>query len=419
MNIQKFLEDYAKNRQLSGTIMVSKDSNIVASQSFGIADSSTNIKCCTNTQYLIGSVTKQFTAVALLRAMYDNVIASGLAEDNIPILEKKIYETLNSPISNYLPADHQIWAEHMPTWANIITPHQLLIHSSGIVDYTFKGTFLNPPEMPILVSSFKDRDLDFPVGSKHSYSNSGYLLLGEIIQQITGQTLDAYLERTFFQPLNMLATFLATKGTVHDMKKVDRFNDLARGYEVDMTNENPAISEVEKYCHMQIPGAAGSMVSTAPDLLIWNSALYDEKILPSFVLNLMLKPHIKMNDSMDGSYGYGIEVIVNPTLGIVYCHGGSIDGYTARLAYIPSLKLSIACLSNVAKNLEKLEPEINRIKKQLPVDISPSEGFKILEAELNKKFPAIATNKDRYFATEFSTNLVKALSETRENSTNL
>jgi CubicO group peptidase (beta-lactamase class C family) len=423
VDIQNFLDDYAKTRQLSGTILASKGNDIVASKNFGFADSSANIKCHTDTQYLIGSVTKQFTAVALLRALYDDAIANDLARDDVHAIEKIINESLNKPISNYLSSNHKIWAGHMPAWADIITPHQLLIHSSGIVNYTslpeFKDTFLNPPELPVIVSNFKDRDLDFPVGTKHSYSNSGYLLLGEIIQQITGQTLDVYLEKTFFKPLNMLATFLATKGTVHDMKKIDLFKNLARGYEVDMTSEEPAISEVEKYCHMQIPGGAGSMVSTAPDLLLWNSALYAGKVVPSFLLNLMLEPHIQMSDSMDESYGYGIEVIMNPTLGTIYCHGGGIDGFIARLVYIPSLKLSIVCLSNVARNLEKLEPEVNRIKKQLPADINPGEGFKILEAELNKKFPAIVTNKDRYFTTEFAANLVKALSENREDTINL
>ncbi|MDX1902031.1 MAG: serine hydrolase domain-containing protein [Gammaproteobacteria bacterium] len=413
MNIQKFLDDYGKSRQLSGTIMVSQNDTIVANQSFGFSDRCENIKCYTDTQYLIGSVTKQFTAVALLRALYDRAIASGLVKDNLLVAEKRINKYLNEPISNYLPAEHEIWAASMPKWANIVTLHQLLIHSSGIINYTslpeFKDTFLNPPKMPALVSYFKNNDLDFPIGSKHSYSNSGYLLLGEIIQQISNQTLDAYLEQTFFKPLNMSATFLATKGTVHDLKKINRFKKLARGYEVDIASDKPTIKEVEKYCHMQIPGAAGSMVSTASDLLLWNSALYAGVVLPNFLLDLMQKPHIKMNDSTDESYGYGIEVILNPTLGTIYCHGGSIDGFVARLVYIPSIKLSIACLSNIAKNLEKLEPEINKIKTQLPADINPSEAFKILDAELSKKFPAIITNKDRYFTTEFATSLVQIL----------
>ena len=414
MNIQKFLEDYAKNRLLSGTIMVAKDMDVIANQSFGYADSSVNIKCCTNTQYLIGSVTKQFTAVALLKALYDNVITNGIAEDDIPAAEKIINESLNKPIFNYLSAEHEIWAGRRPEWTKIITVHQLLIHSSGLINYTslpeFKDTFLNPPEIPALVSSFKDKALDFQIGSKYSYSNSGYLLLGEIIQQMTGQVLDAYLEQTFFKPLNMFSTFLATKGTVHDLKKMTQFKELARGYEVDVTNERPVIHEVNKYCHMQIPGAAGSMVSSAPDLLVWNAALYAGKLLPNFLLNLMLKSHIKVNDAKDEFYGYGIGNISNKKLGTIYGHGGGIDGFGSQLMYIPSLKLSIVCLSNLAKNFEKLEPEIKKIKTQLPQNLSPGEEFEILDAELNKQFPAMIVNKDRYFATEFATNLVKELS---------
>lgn len=412
MNIQQLLEDYARTRQLSGTIMVSRDGNTIAKQSFGFADSSANIKCCSNTQYLIGSVTKQFTAVALLKALYDNAIASGASKDNTPVIEKRIYEFLNNPIYNYLPTEHEIWAADMPKWANTITLHQLLIHSSGIVNYTslpeFKDTFLNPPEMPALVGGFKNRDLDFPIGSKYSYSNSGYLLLGEIIQQITGQALNVYLEKTIFNPLNMISTFLVTKGTVKDLKKMNQFKALARGYEIDITSEEPVIKEVEKYWPMQIPGAAGSMVSTASDILLWNSALYAGKVLPSFLLNLLLSPHIKMNDGTNEFYGYGICVTANPVLGTIYGHSGGIDGFGSQLMYILSLKISIICLSNIGINLEKLNPEMNKIKAQLAIEFSPSD--EMVEAELKKKFPIISTNLDRYFTTEFATHLVKLLS---------
>jgi len=414
MNIQMSLNDYAKNCQLSGTIMVSKDSDIIANQNFGFADSSANIKCCTNTQYLIGSVTKQFTAVALLRALYDNAIASGITKDNTSAIEKRIKENLNEPISNYLPQDHKIWAASIPKWANIITLHHLLTHSSGLVNYTslpaFKDIFLNPPEMPALVSFFKDKELDFPIGSKFSYSNSGYQLLGEIIQQITGQALRVYLEKTFFKPLNMFTTFLLTKGTVHDLKNMNQFKKMACGYEIDVTNENPVIKEVEQHCPMQFAGSAGGMVSTAPDLLLWNSALYAGKVLPYFLLNLLLSPHIKMNDAKDEFYGYGIDIIANPKLGNIYGHGGGIDGFGSQLMYIPSLNLSIICLSNIARNLEKLQPEINKIKAQLPVDLSSSEEFEMIYTELKRKFPAMATNEDHYFTTEFAAKLVKVLS---------
>lgn len=95
---------------------------------------------------------------------------------------------------------------------------------------------------------------------------------------------------------------------------------------------------------MQIPRGAGSIISTAPDLLKWNNALYSGKIVPAFLLNLMLEPHMPVEENI--SYGYGIKIVDSKELGTYYYHNGAIPGFQSNITYIPSLQLTIICLTN-------------------------------------------------------------------------
>lgn len=179
MNIQQFLNDYSANRRLNGTILVAIGDRIVAEQNLGFADFNSKATCARNTQYQIGSVTKQFTAVAVLKSLANQVIITGVLPNSQEMLAA-VRNLLQKPIAYYLPATLSLWANKMPVWADEVTVHQLLQHSSGIPSYTsfpeYKDKFFSsPPNQVELIGYFKDKELDFKPGSMFSYCNSGYI----------------------------------------------------------------------------------------------------------------------------------------------------------------------------------------------------------------------------------------------------
>lgn len=374
--------------QHSGSILITTNKDTIYQNYFGYSDRYTKKTITNATQFLAGSVTKQFTAVAILKAILDKNT-------------KNIQAELNHSIDHYLPAKHEIWNNVMPAWAKIITLHQLLVHSSGIVNYTSLPDFENQIFLKSsdLIYFFKNHELEFTPGEKFSYSNSGYYLLGLIIQEITNQPLDVYLEKSFFKPLNMHSTHFPTHGTVNDLIQRDaRFSNLARGYQYEITEQDAALEEIKRYEPMDVPGAAGSLISTTEDLLKWNNALYAGKILPPFLLQLMLKPYL-VTEREEAYYGYGIEIMKSETLGEYYSHRGGIPGFRSILTFIPSLQLTISTMQNITADQAKIMPEIKAIKASLP------EITKIIEG----KYPHIIENRKCFELAPIYDEIIKAL----------
>jgi len=163
--INKTINDLVQNTLPSGSVLVAMNNKPIYKQSFGYADIIKKIRMSIDTQMLIGSVTKQFTTAAILKALIDKNI--------------NVQEALNSTIDNYLPQDNQVWSGSMPSWAKEVTVHQLLNHTSGIVNYTSLPDFDKQklPKTSDIVTFFKNHDLEFAPGTKFSYCNSGYILL--------------------------------------------------------------------------------------------------------------------------------------------------------------------------------------------------------------------------------------------------
>lgn len=383
--ISTVIDELIKNMNHSGSILIATPKEIIYKKCFGFADIVRQIPISFKTQFLAGSVTKQFTAVAILKALLGKK-------------KNQIKTHLNQAIDYYLPAKHRIWDGSMPAWASVVTIHQLLIHSSGIPNYTSLLDFENRhfPKTKDLINFFKDHDLEFTPGEKFSYSNSGYYLLGIIIEEITQQNLDVYLENAIFKPLSMQSSFLPMRGTVDELIREDeRFLNLARGYQYEITSNNAHLEEIKKYERMEVPGAAGSLIITAEDLFKWNNALYNEKIIPKLLLELMLHPHL-VTERSDAYYGYGIEIMESEGLGQYYSHRGGIPGFRSVLTYIPSLQLSIIALQNLAANQEKIMPEVKEIQTSLAPNLSNEESTKKLSEIIEAKYPSIILNRKRF-----------------------
>lgn len=381
------LQALLDNKSPSGALLIAMNDQAIFQQSFGYADIQKKIPITMDTQLLIASVTKQFTGVALLKALFDTVKST-----------QAIKASLAKPVDHFLPKNHAIWEGVIPEWAHTITLHQLLNHTSGIPNYTSlpdfeKMTFLSPAQ---LVSCFKNLPLEYTPGSKFSYNNSGYFLLGIMIEQITGQPLDLYMKAAFFDPLGMQSTDLPMNGTVNDLIKSDpRFTHLARGYQFESGIENPPLEEVRDYVSMMVPGAGGSLISTVNDLLKWNNALYKGEIIPLFLVELLVEKHIPTE--LPGEYyGYGIEIKSKDSLGEYYTHRGGIPGYRSVLTWIPSLQISVIIVENVHESRQRLKPEIDRIKAELPPTLSEFEKGKQIDLILEQRFPMIPANKKTY-----------------------
>lgn len=401
------LQNIVRTMQPNGSILIAMGNKIIYEHLFGYEDIQDKLATTSQTQYLIGSITKQFTAVALLNALYRNAEGSEIPGKQS---EKNIKDALQKSIAYYLSKNHDIWAGSMPEWANVVTVHQLLVHSSGIANYTSLPEFekQKSPLASDLVGFFKNHPLEFNPGTQFSYNNSGYFLLGIIMQAFTKQPLDTYMHNAFFKLLNMKSTYLATAGTVIELKKSDpRFRHLARGYTFDLASPTPDITEVSNYALMQMPGGGGSLISNAADLLKWNHALFTDKIIPKFLRELILFPHIE-TEKPNEYYGYGIEIKGSKSFKY-YLHRGGIPGFHSVLMFIPHLSMSIIILSNVLGNRDSLKSEMEIIKSNLLPTLSEKEKAQKMDEILEQKFPNINLNNKKYCLTSLEKSIISML----------
>ena len=299
--------------------------------------------------YLIGSITKQFTAAAILR-----------------ILSKQNQlQLLHSPIAN-LGLE-----ESLPAWSQQVTIDHLLSHRSGI--------------KKIDDLQLSDQ-LESEPGQKFNYQNASYLLLGRIIEKLSGQTLSDYFRTELFEAAKMTNTVLPESGDAADLKNT--MPELALGFEFSALDARLTDASID----FSVLGAAGGIVSNTKDLVQWNQALFSGQILPDYVLKLMLtgygeKPAFPLYDGIIKHihYGYGIESI---DLGsqLYHQHCGSVPGYVSRLAHLSEFNIDIVHLSNAIHNNAEIVQKITSIAQQ--------EGCNHDEAKaiLDKRFDAWEQN---------------------------
>jgi len=292
---------------------------------------------------------------------------------------------LQAPISDYLP-DYP--NGHSPQ----ITTHHLLTHTSGIPNYTaFPGFFKDQSRDPYtpeeFVKKFEDEKLDFTPGEKFTYSNSGYFLLGVIIEKVSGKTYEAMLQENIFTPLNMNDSGYDHHGEI--------LKNRATGYE---KQGNEFVNS--KYIDMSIPYAAGSLYSTVEDLYLWDQALYTNKMLSKEYMALYFKPYIQAWGNNHYAYGWGVgkDVIGNTTDSIyTISHGGGINGFNTNISRSPSDKTLIVLLNNTGgAPLNQMTQSIRAIlkgktydlpKKSVAYDVLgviQSEGIEAGTAQYNK-----------------------------------
>lgn len=292
------------------TVAVARDGEIVFSKGYGVADAELGVAAGPETVYRIGSITKQFTAAAVMRL----VEAGELS--------------LDDPITDWLP--------DYPTQGHAVTIRHLLNHTSGIKSYTGLGdAFWSVSRDDLseaeLIDLFDDLEFDFEPGQEYRYNNSGYYLLGVIIGKVTGVPYPRYIEESLLAPLGLEHTLYC------DNRRV--VPDRAEGYAYD---ENGLVNA--DYISMANPGAAGALCSTVGDLARWTELLHDGEVVSPASLEVMTTPSV-LGSGDTTSYGFGLGLGELEGHRMV-SHGGGINGFTSYLARYPGEELTIAVLTN-------------------------------------------------------------------------
>jgi CubicO group peptidase (beta-lactamase class C family) len=324
-----------KYRLFNGSVLVAENGKVIYKKGLGLAQMEWNIPNTTDTKFRLGSITKQFTSALILQ-----LVDQGKVK-------------LDAKVSEYLPA-------YRKDIGDKVTVHQLLNHTSGIPSYTslpgfFNDVSRNPYTVDEFVKKYASNNLEFEPGSKFSYNNSGYFLLGAIIEKVTGQTYEQALKERILDPLGMKNT-----GYDHHANILEK---RASGYQKVPTGYVNA-----PYLDMSIPYAAGSLYSTVEDLYLWDQALYTDKVVSAASKELMYKPTL-------GDYAYG-WVITKAKLGTgsetvpKIAHGGGINGFNTVIVRFSEQKHLIVMLDNTSQggNLDRLERALTNILFNQPYE---------------------------------------------------
>lgn len=299
-----FLMTQAEGNRFIGAALVARGDEIILSEGYGPADREEGIPNTATTRFRIGSLTKAFTALAIMQ------------------LQDQGKLDVNDPICDYLNDCPAAWEP--------VTIHHLLTHSSGIFNHTdlpeFRATDATPMAPADAVQLVADRPLEFEPGSAWSYSNAGYLLLGLIIEHVSAQTYETFLQENIFDPLAMADT-----GYDHNR------DDLATGY-INQFRE-------ADYLDMSAPFAAGGLYSTVEDLYRWVRAVQADELVSAGARDLIFSQHMPVEPGADWGSGYGwfySPLHDRPSWG----HDGAINGFVSLIFIFPEEGVTSILLSN-------------------------------------------------------------------------
>ncbi len=356
--IDDLMSLYHKYQQFNGSVLVAENGKVIYKKGFGLANMEWNIPNEPDTKFRLGSLTKQFTATLILQLVEQGKIK------------------LDGKLSEYLDTYRK------DTGAKV-TIHHLLTHTSGIPNYTalpgfFEGVSRNPYAVEAFVKKYASGDLEFEPGSKFNYSNSGYFLLGAIIEKVTGKPYEQVLKENIFDPVGM-----KNSGYDHFDRIIDK---RASGY-----IRTPRGYQNAPYLDMSIPYAAGSLYSTVEDLFLWDQALYGDKLLSAISKEAMFTPHLN-------NYGYGFGVR-KATLGPgkdlvvpIISHDGGINGFNTTIVRLVGSKSLIVLLDNTSQGryLDKIANGLTNILYAQPYEIARRSIAEAISDTINEKGIAAA-----------------------------
>jgi CubicO group peptidase (beta-lactamase class C family) len=306
--LDELLTAHATVNDFSGAALLAKDGKPLFAKGYGYANVEWQIPNTTKTKFRIGSITKQFTSMLVMQ------------------LREQAKLKLEDSVCVYVTPCPETWKP--------VTIHHLLTHTSGIPTYTgiasWREANMVPKTIDQMVSIFRDLPLQWTPGEKYAYNNSGYFLLGIVIEKAAAKKYEQALQ-------DMILTPLGLSDTGYDWSKaiIPRRASGYSGRGVAIVNAAPL--------DMQQPYSAGALYSTVEDLLAWDQALYTEKLLPEAAKQLMWTP-------FKDNYGYG-WIIGAPAAGLFgghrrLAHGGGINGFSTVIVRLPETNVTVIVLSN-------------------------------------------------------------------------
>jgi CubicO group peptidase (beta-lactamase class C family) len=321
--VDGMLSPVAKKEKAPGVVvLVAKNGEILYKKGYGLADIGYKIPAGTTTKFRIGSITKQFIATAILKLQEEGKIS--------------VTDKLSKFIPDFPRGDE-------------VTIHHLLTHTSGIHSFTSRPDFLENAATSItsqkMIDLIRTDTFDFNPGDDFEYNNSGFFILGHIIEKVTGKPYGEYLKEALFDPLGMMNT------GVHASTLI--LENEATGYAMNNNRFEKALD-----WDMSRAGGAGSLYSTVEDLYLWNEAVFNGKVLKeesmkaaftSATLNNGKKPN-----EMDYGYGWAFWNIRDIRF---IGHGGGLHGFLSQLSRQPEEKLTVVVLTNCTPAQEGKTPD--------------------------------------------------------------
>jgi CubicO group peptidase (beta-lactamase class C family) len=312
--ILESIRNYVPDGFPGGAVLVSENGKVVVSGGFGMADVEGHIPNTDQTRFLIGSISKQFTATAILQLVERGAL------------------NLDETVVRFFPS--------FPAYGAHITVRHLLTHTSGIREYLMDDFWNDPQhlqremtqnEVVNMILSYPSGD--FVPGSRHVYCNSGYVLLGAMIEELSSMSYQDYINTHILRPLGMKQTIIGTSSTIEIPAR-------AKGYIRDQGG-NPVRAP---YTMATIGWGDGNLISTVGDLFIWHQGWQHTPLLGSEMMHEMFNPYV-LTDGTCTSYGFGW--FINNRRGVAETwHSGGTQGYISRYSRFPDVDKAVIILTN-------------------------------------------------------------------------
>jgi len=303
--MEQLIQARVADKSFMGAVLVARGDQVILNKGFGSANLELNVPNTPSTKFRLGSVTKQFTAASIL------------------LLAERGKLALEDPVKKHWPDAPAAW--------DAITIYHLLTHTSGIPNFTNYPEYMQtwkfaPTTSEKAIGYFRDKPLEFAPGERMNYSNSGYVLLGYIVERVSGQSYATFVRENIFKPLGMNDSGYDVNAAI--------LPNRAAGYTPGANGLTNAA-----YVDMTIPGGAGALYSTTADLLRWTQGLFGGKLLKPESLAKMTTPN-------KNNYAFGLVIGTSGGRKTIE-HNGAIEGFNTQLTYFPDSKITVAVLSNV------------------------------------------------------------------------
>jgi len=322
VEVDTLFEPYSRPNSPCASVVIIQNGKILAAKSYGLADVENKIPCATNTNFRLASVTKQFTAMAIL------------------ILRDQKKLSLDERLTEFF--------SEFPAYGKRMTVRHFLAHTSGLIDYEDiipQGTEIPVLDRDVLRLLMRQEKTYFPPGSKYKYSNSGFALLSQIVEVRSGSTFAHFLKENIFEPLRMNNTLAYEQG-------ISVVPNRAYGY----SPEGSGFKRTDQSLTSSVLGDGG-IYSSMADLYKWDQALYTSKLVSPKLLKLAFTPQTQTDDPKV-SYGFGWMIGEYRGLKEIW-HSGNTRGFSTRIARFPSRKFSVIILTN------RTEADISRLPHQI------------------------------------------------------